>query len=90
LYCLAQPTLSECHQPLSLPIAAVEIQHEEPEPWGLERSIYSQAQLAAFAEFQQAAAVRAAYVADVSELAYSRRGPDSEWGLALGQGLLRP
>jgi hypothetical protein len=30
------------------------------------------------------AAVRAAYVADVSELAYSRRGPDGEWGLPLG------
>jgi hypothetical protein len=84
-YCLiAQRGLSECHQPLSLPIGAVEIQQEEPEPWGLGRSIYSEAQLAAFAEFQQAAAVRAAYVADVSELAYSRRGPDGEWGLALG------
>jgi hypothetical protein len=84
-YCLiAQRGLSECHQPLSLPIAAVEIQQEELEPWGLGRSIYSEAQLAAFAEFQQAAAVRAAYVADVSELAYSRRGPDGEWGLALG------
>jgi hypothetical protein len=84
-YCLiAQRGLSECHQPLALPIAAVEIDHEEPEPWGLGRSIYSEAQLAAFAEFQQVAAVRAAYVADVSELAYSRRGPDGEWGLALG------
>jgi hypothetical protein len=84
-YCLiAQRGLSECHQPLALPIAAVEIVHEEPEPWGLGRSSYSEAQLAAFAEFQQAAAVRAAYVADVSELAYSRRGPDGEWGLPLG------
>jgi hypothetical protein len=84
-YCLiAQRGLSECHQPLALPIAAVEIDHEEPEPWGLGRSIYSEAQLAAFAEFQQAAAVRAAYVADVSELAYSRRGPDGEWGLPSG------
>jgi hypothetical protein len=84
-YCLiAQRGLSECHQPLALPIAAVEIEHDELEPWGLGRSIYSEAQLAAFAEFQQAAAVRAAYVADVSELAYSRRGPDGEWGLPLG------
>jgi hypothetical protein len=78
-YCLiAQRGLSECHQPLALPIAAVEIDHDVAEPWGLGRSIYSEAQLAAFAEFQQSAAVRAAYVADVSELAYSRRGPDGE------------
>jgi hypothetical protein len=84
-YCLiAQRGLSECHQPLALPITAVEIDHEEPEPWGLGRSIYSEAQLAAFVEFQQAAVVRAAYVADMSELAYSRRGPDDEWGLPLG------
>jgi hypothetical protein len=73
--------LSECYQPLALPIAAVEIDHDATEPWGLGRSIYSEAQLAAF---QQSAAVRAAYVADVSELAYSRRGPDGEWGLPLG------
>jgi hypothetical protein len=76
-YCLiAQRGLSECHQPLAVPIAAVEIDHDVAEPWGLGRSIYSNAQLAAFAEFQQSAAVRAAYVTNVSELAYSRRGPD--------------
>jgi hypothetical protein len=84
-YCLiAQRGLSECHQPLALPIAAVEIEHDAAEPWGLGRSIYSESQLMAFAEFQQNAAVRAAYVTDVSELAYSRRGPDGEWGLPLG------
>jgi hypothetical protein len=78
-YCLiAQHGLSECHQPLALPIVAVEIDHDVVEPWGLGRSFYSEAQLAAFAEFQQSAGVRAAYVADVSELAYSRRGPDGE------------
>jgi hypothetical protein len=83
-FLIAQRGLSECHQPLALPIAAVEIDHDVAEPWGLGRSIYSEAQLAAFAEFPQSAVVRAAYVADVSELAYSRRGPDGEWGLPLG------
>jgi hypothetical protein len=60
--------------------------HDAAEPWGLGCSIYSEAQLAAFAEFQQSLAVRAAYVADVSELTYSRRGPDGEWELPLGPG----
>jgi hypothetical protein len=84
-YCLiAQRGLSECHQPLALPIAAVEIDHDVAEPCGVGRSIYSEAQLQAFAEFQQSLAVRAAYVANVSELAYSRRGPDGKWGLPLG------
>jgi hypothetical protein len=46
-----------------------EIEHDVAEPWGLGRSIFSDVQLAAFAEFQQSAAVRAAYVADISELA---------------------
>jgi hypothetical protein len=51
---------------------------------GLGRSIYSKEQLDAFHEFQMAAAVRAAYVADSSELAFSRLGPGGEWGLGLG------
>jgi hypothetical protein len=67
-----------------LPIAAVEIDHDAAEPWGLGRSIYSEAQLSAFAEFQQSAVIWAAYVADVLKLAYSRRRPDGEWGLPLG------
>jgi hypothetical protein len=83
-YCLiAQRGLSKCHQPLSLPITAVEIDHDAAEPWGLGRSIYSEAQLPAFPEFQQSSAVWAAYVADVSELAYSRRWMDGERGLPL-------
>jgi hypothetical protein len=41
-------------------------------------------QLDAFHEFQMTAAVRAAYVADSSELVFSRQGPGGEWGLGLG------
>jgi hypothetical protein len=62
----------------------VDIGQEQEEKWGLGRSIYSKEQLDAFHEFQMAAAVRAAYVADSSELAFSRRGPGGEWGLGLG------
>jgi hypothetical protein len=62
----------------------VDIGKEQEEKWGLGRSIYSKEQLDAFHEFQMAAAVRAAYVADSSELAFSRRGPGGEWGLGLG------
>jgi hypothetical protein len=62
----------------------VDIGQEPEEKWGLGRSIYSKEQLDAFHEFQMAAAVRAAYVADSSELAFSRRGPGGEWGLGLG------
>jgi hypothetical protein len=58
---------------------------DDNEKWGLGRSIYSKEQLEAFHEFQMAAAVRAAYVAYSSELAFSRRGPSGEWGLELGQ-----
>jgi hypothetical protein len=52
---------------------------------GLGCSIYSKEQLEAFHEFQMAATVRGAYVADSSELAFSRRGPGGKWGLGLGQ-----
>jgi hypothetical protein len=76
--------LSECHEPLSLLISPVDIGQDSEEKWGLGRSIYSKEQLDAFHEFQMAAAVRAAYVADSSELAFSRRGPGGEWGLGLG------
>jgi hypothetical protein len=62
----------------------VDIGQDSEEKWGLGRSIYSKEQLDAFHEFQMAAAVRAAYVADSSELAFSRRGPGGEWGLGLG------
>jgi hypothetical protein len=81
---IAQRGLSECHEPLSFPITAVEIDQDPPQVWGLGRSIYSEAQLEAFAEFQMSSAVRAVYVIDASELAYCRRGPDGQWGLALG------
>jgi hypothetical protein len=62
----------------------VDIGHDGEEKWGLGRSIYSKEQLNAFHEFQMAAAVHATYVADSSELAFSRRGPGGEWGLGLG------
>jgi hypothetical protein len=62
----------------------MDITQDSEEKWGLGRSIYSKEQLDAFHEFQMAAAVRAAYVADSSELAFSRRGPGGEWGLGLG------
>jgi hypothetical protein len=62
----------------------VDIGQDSEEKWGLGRSIYSKEQLDAFHEFQMAAAVRAAYVADSSELAFSRRGPGGECGLGLG------
>jgi hypothetical protein len=62
----------------------VDITQDSEEKWGLGRSIYSKEQLDAFHEFQMAAAVQAAYVADSSELAFSRRGPGGEWGLGLG------
>jgi hypothetical protein len=84
-YCLIENRgLSECHEPLTLPISPVDIGQEQEEKWGLGRSIYSKEQLDAFHEFQMAATVRAAYVADSSELAFSRRGPGGEWGLGLG------
>jgi hypothetical protein len=84
-YCLIENRgLSECHEPLTLPISPVDISQDQEEKWGLGRSIYSKEQLDAFHEFQMAAAVRAAYVADSSELAFSRRGPGGEWGLGLG------
>jgi hypothetical protein len=67
------------------PVATVEIEHEDSPKWGLGRSIYSPEQLRAFHEFQMSTAVRAAYVADASELAFNRRSADGQWGLALGQ-----
>jgi hypothetical protein len=85
-YCLFEGRgLSECHSPLNIPIATVEIEQEDSPKWGLGRSIYSPEQLKAFHEFQMSNAVRAAYVADASELAFNRRSADGQWGLALGQ-----
>jgi hypothetical protein len=85
-YCLFEGRgLSECHSPLNIPVATVEIEQEDSPKWGLGRSIYSPEQLKAFHEFQMSNAVRAAYVADASELAFNRRSADGQWGLALGQ-----
>jgi hypothetical protein len=85
-YCLFEGRgLSECHSPLNIPVATVEIEHEDSPKWGLGRSIYSPEQLRAFHEFQMSTAVRAAYVADASELAFNRCSADGQWGLALGQ-----
>jgi hypothetical protein len=85
-YCLFENRgLSECHEPLNLPVSPEEVDNEDDEKWGLGRSIYSKEQLEAFHEFQMSVAVRAAYVADSSELAFSRRGPGGEWDLGLGQ-----
>jgi hypothetical protein len=40
-YCLFEGRgLSECHSPLNIPIATVEIEHEDLPKWGLGRSIY--------------------------------------------------
>jgi hypothetical protein len=68
-----------------LPVSPVEVDEDDGKKWGLGRSIYSKEQLEAFHEFQMLVAVRVAYVADSSELAFSRRGPGGEWGLGLGQ-----
>jgi hypothetical protein len=85
-YCLFEGRgLSECHSPMNIPIAEMEIDDEPLPKWGLGRSIYSPEQLEAFHEFQMSTAVRAAYVADTSELAFQRRSADGQWGLALGQ-----
>jgi hypothetical protein len=56
-----------------------------PPVWGLGRSIYSPQQLEAFYAFQQSSAVRAAYIADASELAFSRRSANGEWGLPISE-----
>jgi hypothetical protein len=77
--------LSECHSPLNIPVATVEIDQDPLPKWGLGRSIYSPDQLKAFHEFQMSTAVRAAYVTDSSELAFKRCSADGQWGLALGQ-----
>jgi hypothetical protein len=85
-YCLFENRgLSECHEPLNLPVSPVGVDEDDGEKWGLGRSIYSKEQLEAFHEFQMSVAVRAAYVADSSKLAFCRRGPGGEWGLGLGQ-----
>jgi hypothetical protein len=63
----------------------VEIDEDPLPKWGLGRSIYSPEQLEVFHEFQMSTAVRAAYVADTSELTFKRRSADCQWGLALGQ-----
>jgi hypothetical protein len=85
-YCLFEGRgLSECHSPLNIPVEEVEIDDKPLPKWGLGCSIYSPEQLEAFHEFQMSTAVRAAYVADTSELAFQRRSADGQWGLALGQ-----
>jgi hypothetical protein len=85
-YCLYEGRgLSECHSPLNIPVATVEIEQDSSPKWGLGQSIFSPDQLRAFHEFQMSTAVRAAYVADASELAFNRRSADGQWGLALGQ-----
>jgi hypothetical protein len=77
--------LSKGHNPLSLLVSLVEVDADDKEKRGLGRSIYSKEPLEAFHEFQMEAAMRAAYVSDSLELAFSRRGPGGEWGLGLGQ-----
>jgi hypothetical protein len=77
--------LSECHEPLSLPLSPVLIDQDPPQPWGLGRSIYSPEQMQAFFAFQQSSAVRQAYIADASELAFSRRSASGEWGLPISE-----
>jgi hypothetical protein len=58
-YCLFEGRgLSECHSPLNIPVATVEIEQDESPKWGLGRSIYSPDQLRAFHEFQMSTAVR--------------------------------
>jgi hypothetical protein len=80
-YCLFKGRgLSECHSPLNIHIATVEIEHEDSPKWGLGRSIYSPKQLRTFHEFQMSNAVRAAYVADASKLAFNRWSADGQWG----------
>jgi hypothetical protein len=72
---------------MSLPLSPVNIDQDPPPPqaWGLGRSIYSPQQLEAFFAFQQSSAVRAAYIADASELAFSRRSANGEWGLPISE-----
>jgi hypothetical protein len=41
-YCLIENRgLSECHEPLSLPVSPIEVDEDGNEKWGLGRSIYS-------------------------------------------------
>ncbi|OBQ34060.1 MAG: hypothetical protein AN484_26885, partial [Aphanizomenon flos-aquae WA102] len=45
---------------------------------------YTQDQIQAFVDFQDAHQVRRAYLAETAEIAYAGRGPNGEWGHGLG------
>ena len=83
-YC-SYPAIRECHAPDLLPLSPLEIIDSDKEGWGLGRSIYTPQQIEEFHLFQQSQAARNAYVAESTELAYIRRGPDGQWGLGLGE-----
>ena len=85
-YCGFSGAIRECHEPPRIPVSQVEVIEDEKLPWGLGRSLYTPEQLEDFYNFQQAQAVRSAFVADQAEAAFQDRGPSGEWGLGLGQG----
>ncbi|OBQ34435.1 MAG: hypothetical protein AN484_26670, partial [Aphanizomenon flos-aquae WA102] len=82
-YCMF-PEMRECGAPEELPVQAVKIDEGKTTGLGLGRSIYTQDQIQAFVDFQDAHQVRRAYLAETAEIAYAGRGPNGEWGHGLG------
>ncbi|OBQ32942.1 MAG: hypothetical protein AN484_27560, partial [Aphanizomenon flos-aquae WA102] len=82
-YCMF-PEMRECGAPEELPVQAVKIDEGKTTGLGLGRSIYTEDQIQAFVDFQDAHQVRRAYLAETAEIAYAGRGPNGEWGHGLG------